>query len=152
MNTKHHCSQFQNALAEKDLPLARQLLTPLLSALPNDPNVSYLNCLLLRLEGKYGEAKRALLTLTDEVKDLSRAFQELATVNLSLNEPRRHGTRHEQGVALGSEPHSMLQYLALFVRSFSQHLSKPQETNVIFWPNYSRASNRHRLPVIEPAE
>ena len=101
----------QRALAEKDLPLAKQLLVPLLGALPNDPNVRYLNCLLLRLEGNHGEAKRALLALTDEVKDLARAFQELATVNLSLNEPEEAWDAAERAVTLDPSLIQCWQYL-----------------------------------------
>jgi Flp pilus assembly protein TadD len=78
----------QHALVNKDLDAANSIIASLATAHPDDPNVRYLACLLLRLQGRNDEAMQSLQSLTLDVPDHARAFQEMTTVALAINEPK----------------------------------------------------------------
>ena len=65
----------QQALVNKDLDAANRIIVDLTTTHPDDPNVRYLACLLLRLQGRNDEAMQSLQSLTSDVPDHARAFQ-----------------------------------------------------------------------------
>ena len=57
----------QQALVNKDLDAANRIIVDLTTTHADDPNVRYLACLLLRLQGRNDEAMQSLQSLTSDV-------------------------------------------------------------------------------------
>lgn len=109
----------QQALANKDLDAANRIIAGLTTAHPDDPNVRYLACLLLRLQGRNDEAMQSLQTLTSDVPDHARAFQEMTTVALAINEPKLAHAAAERAVELDPALMQCWQLLIPLRRKFS---------------------------------
>lgn len=110
--------EIQKSLAAKDFPLARKLINKLETTTPNDPDVGYFNCVLLRLEGKLEAANNALLELTADFSDHARAFQEIVTVSLALNNPGQAHQAAERAVTLDPSLLQCWQYLVPLRQKF----------------------------------
>ena len=109
----------QQALVNKDLDAANRIIAGLATAHPDDPNVRYLACLLLRLQGRNDEAMQSLQSLTLDVPDHARAFQEMTTVALAINEPKLAHAAAERAVELDPALMQCWQFLIPLRRKFS---------------------------------
>ena len=109
----------QQALVNKDLDAANRIIAGLATAHPDDPNVRYLACLLLRLQGRNDEAMQSLQSLTSDVPDHARAFQEMTTVALAINEPKLAHAAAERAVELDPALMQCWQLLIPLRRQFS---------------------------------
>ena len=109
----------QQALVNKDLNAANSIIASLATAHPDDPNVRYLACLLLRLQGRNDEAMQSLQSLTSDVPDHARAFQEMTTVALAINEPKLAHAAAERAVELDPALMQCWQFLIPLRRKFS---------------------------------
>ena len=109
----------QQALVNKDLDAANRIIAGLATAHPDDPNVRYLACLLLRLQGRNDEAMQSLQSLTSDVPDHARAFQEMTTVALAINEPKLAKAAAERAVELDPALMQCWQFLIPLRRKFS---------------------------------
>ena len=109
----------QQALVNKDLDAANRIIAGLATAHPDDPNVRYLACLLLRLQGRNDEAMQSLQSLTSDVPDHARAFQEMTTVALAINEPKLAHAAAERAVELDPALMQCWQFLIPLRRKFS---------------------------------
>lgn len=109
----------QQALVNKDLNAANRIIAGLATAHPDDPNVRYLACLLLRLQGRNDEAMQSLQSLTSDVPDHARAFQEMTTVALAINEPKLAHAAAERAVELDPALMQCWQFLIPLRRKFS---------------------------------
>ena len=109
----------QQALVNKDLDAANRIIAGLATAHPDDPNVRYLACLLLRLQGCNDEAMQSLQSLTSDVPDHARAFQEMTTVALAINEPKLAHAAAERAVELDPALMQCWQFLIPLRRKFS---------------------------------
>ncbi|MDG1034602.1 MAG: sulfotransferase [Luminiphilus sp.] len=109
----------QQALVNKDLDAANRIIAGLATAHPDDPNVRYLACLLLRLQGCNDEAMQSLQSLTSDVPDHARAFQEMTTVALAINEPKLAHAAAERAVELDPALVQCWQFLIPLRRKFS---------------------------------
>ena len=109
----------QQALVNKDLDAAKSIIVSLATAQPDDPNVRYLACLLLRLQGRNDEAMQSLQSLTSDVPDHARAFQEMTTVALAINEPKLAHAAAERAVELDPALMQCWQFLIPLRRKFS---------------------------------
>mgnify|MGYP001169385275 FL=1 len=109
----------QQALVNKDLDAASSIIASLMTAHPDDPNVRYLACLLLRLQGRNDEAMQSLQSLTLDVPDHARAFQEMTTVALAINEPKLAHAAAERAVELDPALMQCWQFLIPLRRKFS---------------------------------
>ncbi|MDG1507833.1 MAG: sulfotransferase [Luminiphilus sp.] len=109
----------QQALVNKDLNAANSIIANLATAHPDDPNVRYLACLLLRLQGRNDEAMQSLQSLTSDVPDHARAFQEMTTVALAINEPKLAHAAAERAVELDPALVQCWQFLIPLRRKFS---------------------------------
>ena len=109
----------QQALVNKDLNAANSIIASLATAHPDDPNVRYLACLLLRLQGRNDEAMQSLQSLTSDVPDHARAFQEMTTVALAINEPKLAHAAAERAVELDPALVQCWQFLIPLRRKFS---------------------------------
>jgi tetratricopeptide (TPR) repeat protein len=109
----------QQALVNKDLNAANSIIANLATAHPDDPNVRYLACLLLRLQGRNDEAMQSLQSLTSDVPDHARAFQEMTTVALAINEPKLAHAAAERAVELDPALMQCWQFLIPLRRKFS---------------------------------
>lgn len=109
----------QHALVNKDLDAANSIIASLATAHPDDPNVRYLACLLLRLQGRNDEAMQSLQSLTLDVPDHARAFQEMTTVALAINEPKLAHAAAERAVELDPALMQCWQFLIPLRRKFS---------------------------------
>ena len=109
----------QQALVNKDLNAAKSIIASLAAAHPDDPNVRYLACLLLRLQGRNDEAMQSLQSLTSDVPDHARAFQEMTTVALAINEPKLAHAAAERAVELDPALMQCWQFLIPLRRKFS---------------------------------
>jgi tetratricopeptide (TPR) repeat protein len=108
----------QQALADQRLSDADRIIDDLKSQHTDDPNVQYVECLLLRLQGRLDEARDSLEDLTGRVQDHARAYQELATVSLALNSPESAYNAAESAVAIDSSLISCWQYLVPLRQKF----------------------------------
>ena len=109
----------QHALVNKDLDAANSIIASLATVHPDDPNVRYLACLLLRLQGRNDEAMQSLQSLTSDVPDHARAFQEMTTVALAINEPKLAHAAAERAVELDPALMQCWQFLIPLRRKFS---------------------------------
>ena len=109
----------QQALVNKDLDAANRIIVDLTTTHPDDPNVRYLACLLLRLQGRNDEAMQSLQSLTLDVPDHARAFQEMTTVALAINEPKLAHAAAERAVELDPALMQCWQFLIPLRRKFS---------------------------------
>ncbi|MDA9877759.1 sulfotransferase [Luminiphilus sp.] len=109
----------QQALVNKDLDAANRIIVDLTTTHPDDPNVRYLACLLLRLQGRNDEAMQSLQSLTSDVPDHARAFQEMTTVALAINEPKLAHAAAERAVELDPALMQCWQFLIPLRRKFS---------------------------------
>ena len=109
----------QQALVNKDLDAANRIIVDLTTTHPDDPNVQYLACLLLRLQGRNDEAMQSLQSLTSDVPDHARAFQEMTTVALAINEPKLAHAAAERAVELDPALMQCWQFLIPLRRKFS---------------------------------
>ena len=109
----------QQALVNKDLDAANRIIVGLTTTHPDDPNVRYLACLLLRLQGRNDEAMQSLQSLTSDVPDHARAFQEMTTVALAINEPKLAHAAAERAVELDPALMQCWQFLIPLRRKFS---------------------------------
>ena len=109
----------QQALVNKDLDAANRIIVDLTTTHPDDPNVRYLACLLLRLQGRNDEAMQSLQSLTSDVPDHARAFQEMTTVALAINEPKLAHAAAERAVELDPALVQCWQFLIPLRRKFS---------------------------------
>ena len=108
----------QQALADQRLPDAKRLINDLKSQYPDDPNVQYIECLLFRLLGLLQEARAALKDLTSRVPGHARAYQELATVSLALNDPESALAAAESAVTIDASLIKCWQYLVPLRQKF----------------------------------
>ena len=108
----------QQALADQRLSDADRIIDDLKSRHADDPNVQYVECLLLRLQGRLPEARDSLEDLTGRVQDHARAYQELATVSLALNSPESAYNAAESAVAIDSSLINCWQYLVPLRQKF----------------------------------
>jgi len=108
----------QRALADQRLSDADRIIDDLKSRHGDDPNVQYVECLLLRLQGRLPEARDSLEDLTGRVQDHARAYQELATVSLALNSPESAYNAAESAVAIDSSLINCWQYLVPLRQKF----------------------------------
>ena len=108
----------QQALVNKDLDAANRIIVDLTTTHPDDPNVRYLACLLLRLQGRNDEAMQSLQSLTSDVPDHARAFQEMTTVALAINEPKLAHAAAERAVELDPALMQCWQFLIPLRRKF----------------------------------
>lgn len=109
----------QQALVNKDLDAANRIIVDLTTTHADDPNVRYLACLLLRLQGRNDEAMQSLQSLTSDVPDHARAFQEMTTVALAINEPKLAHAAAERAVELDPALMQCWQFLIPLRRKFS---------------------------------
>lgn len=109
----------QQALVNKDLNAANRIIVDLTTTHADDPNVRYLACLLLRLQGRNDEAMQSLQSLTSDVPDHARAFQEMTTVALAINEPKLAHAAAERAVELDPALMQCWQFLIPLRRKFS---------------------------------
>ena len=103
----------------KDLDAANRIIVDLTTTHPDEPNVRYLACLLLRLQGRNDEAMQSLQSLTSDVPDHARAFQEMTTVALAINEPKLAHAAAERAVELDPALMQCWQFLIPLRRKFS---------------------------------
>lgn len=108
----------QQALADQRLSDADRIIDDLKSQHAEDPNVQYVECLLLRLQGRLDEARTNLNNLTNRVQGHARAHQELATVSLALNDPESAYKAAERAVAIDSSLLNCWQYLVPLRQKF----------------------------------
>ena len=122
----------QQALVNKDLDAANRIIAGLATAHPDDPNVRYLACLLLRLQGCNDEAMQSLQSLTSDVPDHARAFQEMTTVALAINEPKLAHAAAERAVELDPALMQCWQFLIPLRRKFSPSLAEAAAAQLDF--------------------
>lgn len=113
-----HLLDAQRALADGHLSDAERLISDLKSQHPDDPNVQYVQCLLLRLQGRLQEARDELENLTTCAQGHARAYQELATVSLALNAPESAYRAAETAVAIDASLINCWQYLVALREKF----------------------------------